>query len=153
MDKKLTNEQLQEIEEMALRYGDPIRGKLLFMKSHIKQLTEQFNHAKDNYNRALMQDELSQKVIEQQAQEIAELKEQLPNIVGISGSFDGVTDTRKYTMPIGEYEDLLEQAQRLEKELEEWKRHYDKLLERKERLVKAIQNGEEIHFAVLDGEV
>jgi hypothetical protein len=44
-------------------------------------------------------------------------------------------------------------AQHLEQEVEQWKRLYDKLLERKERLVKAIQNGEEIHFAVLEGEV
>jgi hypothetical protein len=57
------------------------------------------------------------KIIDRQAQEIKRLKEQLPNVVGISGSFDGVTDTRKYTMPIGEYNDLLEKIERLEETL------------------------------------
>lgn len=36
---------------------------------------------------------------------IAELT---PNIAGISGSFDGVTDTRKYTMDFCEYGEMLE---------------------------------------------
>jgi uncharacterized protein (UPF0335 family) len=39
----------------------------------------------------------------------------LPNTVGISGSFDGVTDTRKYTLPVQEYNDLLEKIERLER--------------------------------------
>jgi hypothetical protein len=33
----MNDKELQEIERMASRYGDPIRGKLLAMKSYIEQ--------------------------------------------------------------------------------------------------------------------
>jgi chromosome segregation ATPase len=73
---KLTKEELQEIRDYAefMKECSDSARKIFRLLSHIEQLTEQFNHAKDNYNRALMQDELSQKVIEQQAQEIERLK-------------------------------------------------------------------------------
>jgi hypothetical protein len=45
----------------------------------------------------------------------------LPNTVGISGGFDGFTDTRKYTMPIGEYNDLLEKIEQQTQEIERLK--------------------------------
>jgi predicted RNase H-like nuclease (RuvC/YqgF family) len=95
MDKKLTEEELQEINRFTEQFAHQTedRKNVLSLLSHIEQLYK----------------------------EIERLKKQLPNIAGISGSFDGVTDTRKYTMPIGEYNDLLEKIEQQAQEIERLK--------------------------------